>query len=468
VQTDEQFPETEAFVQMMQREQIDARAIDFFCALYRRYRAGSTGKIGWSEIEQPQPGDIVGYEELDRPELAARGRSLLGELVVIRLNGGLGTTMKLERAKSLIEARQGMSFLELGARQILALRERHKVQLPWLLMNSFRTRDDSLGALAGYSSLAARGLPLDFVQNKVPRIVRSTHLPASFAEPEDNWAPPGHGDIYLALWSTGLLERLHATGIRWAFVANGDNMGATVDEKILGFLAERDLEFAAEVTPKSLADTKGGTLIRHHGTLRLLESAQVEEGHLKDFQDITVFRDFNVNNLWWRVDALLERLRRGALDLDLIVNPKKVKGTDVVQLETAMGAAVSSFSRAAGIRVPRSRFAPVKATCDLLAVRSDAYRLDDTFAIRPSGERDPSWGPPVVVLDDRYYKGVEEFAARFPHPLSLVRCRSLTVQGDVRFGKNVRVEGEVTVRNAAADQRLVPDGAALGPGVHEL
>ena len=66
MQTDQRFPETGAFVQMMQREQIDARAIDFFCTLYRRYRAGSTGKIPWSEIEEPRAGDIIGYEELDR------------------------------------------------------------------------------------------------------------------------------------------------------------------------------------------------------------------------------------------------------------------------------------------------------------------------------------------------------------------------------------------------------------------
>jgi UTP--glucose-1-phosphate uridylyltransferase len=461
----ENYPETEAFLRRMQQEGIEARAIDFFCALYRRYRQGSTGKVPWAEVELPGPQDIVPYSAIERPEIAERGRSLLDRLAVIRLNGGLGTTMKLDRAKSLIRVRQGQSFLDLGARQILAVRAQHRAAVPWLLMNSFRTRQDSLAALAAHAGLVVRDLPLDFLQNKVPRIVRSTQLPAGFPDAADDWAPPGHGDVYLALWSTGLLERLWAAGIRWAFVSNVDNMGATVEPSILGYLAEREVEFAMEVTDKSLADVKGGTLIRHRGRLMLLETAQVEEDHQVDFQDTKAFEVFNTNNLWWRVDAMLDRLRQGALDLPMIVNPKKVHGTDVVQLETAMGAAVGCFDHAVGIRVPRSRFAPVKATCDLLAVRSDAYVIDEAFGIRPNPARPAVWGPPVVTLDDRFYKGVAEFEGRFPHPLSLVGCRSLTVEGDVTFGRDVRVEGEVTVRNASAVPRTVPDGAVLR-GIH--
>jgi UTP--glucose-1-phosphate uridylyltransferase len=459
--------ETEAFVRLMKQAGQDERVIRAFSSLYRRYREGDTGKLPWAEVREPEAGDIVRYADLDDAALGERGEKLLGTLAVIRLNGGLGTTMKLEQAKSLISVREGLSFLDVTARQILALREKHAAEIPWLLMNSFRTRDDSLRKVAGYRNLAVRGLPLDFLQNKVPRIVKSSALPADFAETEDNWAPPGHGDIYLALWSTGLLEQMRAQGIRWVFVSNVDNLGATVDPCILGYLDREGVEFAMEVTEKTLADIKGGTLVRCRGRLELLEVAQVEQGHEADFQDIKTFSVFNTNNLWWRVDALLDRLEKGALELPMIVNPKTVHGTEVVQLETAMGAAVGRFARAKGIRVPRSRFAPVKATSDLLAVRSDAYVLDEGFAIRPNGTRDPSLGPPLVKLDDRFTKGIADFEARFPHPLSLIACKSLTVQGDVRFGRKVRIEGEVTVRNASKEQRVVPDGALLGQGVHE-
>jgi UTP--glucose-1-phosphate uridylyltransferase len=460
--------ESEAFVRLMRQEGQDERVVQAFSSLYRRYRQGDTGKIPWAEVREPEADDIVRYAELDTTALRERGEKLLGGLCVIRLNGGLGTTMKLDRAKSLIAVREGLSFLDVTARQILALRERHDAQIPWLLMNSFRTRADSLEKLGGYRNLTGRGLPLDFLQNKVPRIVKASALPASFAESEDCWAPPGHGDIYLALWSTGLLERMRAEGIRWVFVSNVDNLGATVDPCILGYLDREHVEFAMEVTDKTLADVKGGTLIRCRGRLELLEVAQVEEGHVQDFQDIKTFSVFNTNNLWWRVDALLEQLEKGALDLPMIVNPKNVHGTDVVQLETAMGAAVGCFARAKGIRVPRSRFAPVKATSDLLAVRSDAYLLDEGFAIRPNPARDPALGPPLVKLDDRFTKGVADFEARFPHPLSLVACNRLTVEGDVRFGRGVRIEGEVTVRNAAQEQRVVADGAVLADCRREL
>jgi UTP--glucose-1-phosphate uridylyltransferase len=460
--------ETEAFVRLMRQEGLDERVIQAFSRLYRRYRQGDTGKIPWAEVREPDAGDIVPFAELEDDALRERGEKRLAELAVLRLNGGLGTTMKLERAKSLIAVREGLSFLDVTARQILALREKHAAEIPWLLMNSFRTRDDSLEKLVGYRNLAVRGLPLDFLQNKVPRIVKATALPASFAEAEDCWAPPGHGDLYLALWSTGLLEQLRAQGIRWVFASNVDNLGATVDPCILGYLDREQIEFAMEVTDKTLADIKGGTLIRCRGRLELLEGAQVEEEHAEDFQDIKTFSVFNTNNLWWRVDALLDRLEKAELELPMIVNPKTVHGTDVVQLETAMGAAVGCFARAVGIRVPRSRFAPVKATSDLLAVRSDAYLLDEAFAIRPNPERDPALGPPLVKLDDRYTKGVADFEARFPHPLSLLRCKSLRIEGDVRFGRGVRAHGDVLVRNGSQEQRTVPDGTLLGPGAHEL
>ena len=455
--------ETEAFVRLMRQERQDERVIRAFSSLVRRYREGDTGKLPWAEVREPEATDIVRYADLDDVALRERGEKLLGTLAVIKLNGGLGTTMKLEQAKSLIAVREGLSFLDVTARQILALREKHAAEIPWLLMHSFRTRDDSLRKLAGYRNLAVRGLPLDFLQNKVPRIVKASALPAAFAEAEDNWAPPGHGDIYLALWSTGLLEQMRAQGIRWVFVSNVDNLGATVDPCILGYLDREQVEFAMEVTDKTLADIKGGTLIRCRGRLELLEVAQVEQGHVEDFQDIKTFSVFNTNNLWWRVDALLDRLEKGALELPMIVNPKTVHGTDVVQLETAMGAAVGCFAHAKGIRVPRSRFAPVKATSDLLAIRSDAYLLDEGFAIQPNPARDPALGPPLVKLDDRFTKGIADFETRFPYPLSLIACKSLKVEGDVRFGRGVRIEGDVTVRNTSQEQQVVPDGTRLGP-----
>ncbi|MDX9720685.1 MAG: UTP--glucose-1-phosphate uridylyltransferase [Myxococcota bacterium] len=444
----------QAIVSKMTAEGLHPRVIDMFCEQYRAFRAGETGKLAWSEVEQPRPDDIVPWAQNDTEDARAAGKALLSELVVIQLNGGLGTTMKLDRAKSLIEVREEHSFLDITALQVLELRKRHQVDIPLLAMNSFRTRADTLAALASHPELPVEGLPLDFVQNKVPRIERSSGLPVDFGGGDDEWAPPGHGDIYVSLWATELLEKLIAKGYRWAFVSNVDNLGATVDPAILGYLERAGVDFAMEVTDKTLADIKGGTLIRHRGRLCLLEGAQVEDEHLKDFQDISTFSVFNTNNLWWRMESMLEALKSGALSLQLIVNPKTVRGVNVVQLETAMGAAVGCFEHARGLRVPRSRFAPVKSTADLLALRSDVYVLNDDFQIVPNPQR--TMGPPVIVLDD-LYKGIDAFELRFPHPMNLLKCTRLTIKGDVRFGKNVRISGDVIIENLRDEPVFIPD-----------
>jgi UTP--glucose-1-phosphate uridylyltransferase len=126
----------------------------------------------------------------------------------------------------------------------------------------------------------------------------------------------------------------------------------------------------------------------------------------------------------------------------------------VIQLETAMGAAVGSIPGARAVEVPRSRFAPVKTTNDLLVVRSDAYELT------PDGRMTPTYDPPgpVVSLDDDHYKMVPDFEQRFPAGApSLRRCTTLEVEGDVTFGADVVVEGDVHVHGP----RRVPDGEVL-------
>ena len=138
------------------------------------------------------------------------------------------------------------------------------------------------------------------------------------------------------------------------------------------------------------------------------------------------------------------------------VDPGDKSSTPVIQLETAMGAAIGVFEGAAAMRVPRSRFVPVKTTNDLLSLRSDAYVLGDGRAVHLAPERDGV--PPFVDLDSDYYKLVRDFDARFPHGApSLVACDALRVEGDVTFGGDVVVRGDVTVRGPAS----VPDGAVL-------
>src|SRR5205085_6939110 len=94
-----------------------------------------------SELRDPDPADV------DRA-------------VVVKLNGGLGTSMGMTAAKALLEVKDGLSFLDVIARQVLHLREATGARLPLVLMNSFYTRADSLRALERYDDLPA-DVPLD-------------------------------------------------------------------------------------------------------------------------------------------------------------------------------------------------------------------------------------------------------------------------------------------------------------------
>ncbi|QEC50712.1 UTP--glucose-1-phosphate uridylyltransferase [Baekduia soli] len=440
----------------MRDEGLGEAAVETFARQHRRLQEGETGTLPEAGIEPVA--ELPDAEEL--PDAPAP----LDEAVVIKLNGGLGTSMGMRQAKSLLEVKDGMSFLDLIAEQVLDLRRASGARLPLVLMNSFATREDSLAALARHGDLSA-DLPADFVQNKVPKIEREGLAPVSWpADPSLEWAPPGHGDVYTALVTSGMLDALLRGGYRWAFISNSDNLGAVLDPRILAWLAGSGAPFLMEVADRTSSDRKGGHLARRRsdGALVLREIAQTPDEDLEAFQDTARHRFFNTNTLWIDLRALEALLGEvGVLDLPMIVNRKTVDPADaastpVIQLETAMGAAIGVFEGAAALRVPRSRFVPVKTTNDLLSLRSDAYVVGEGRAVHLAPER--RGVPPFVDLDPEHFKLVEDFDARFAAgPPSLVACEALHVRGDVHFGAGVIVRGEVTVQGPAR----VPDHAVL-------
>jgi UTP--glucose-1-phosphate uridylyltransferase len=453
-------------VEKMRTEGVADLAIRNFEHYYRLLEEGDAGMLPESEIEPVE--QVPDADEL--PEGRDAARDALDRTVVIKLNGGLGTSMGMTRAKSLLEAKDGLSFLDVIARQVLHVRRRAEARLPLVLMNSFYTRDDSLAALERYPDLAA-DVPLDFVQGKVPKLTADELEPAEWtADPDLEWAPPGHGDLYTSLVTSGTLDELLEHGYEYAFVSNADNLGATLDERILGWFAGERLPFLMEVADRTEADRKGGHLARRRegGGFVLREIAQTPDDDDDSFQDVSRHRFFNTNTLWVNLRALgaLMEERDGVLGLPMIVNRKTVDPGDssspkVIQLETTMGAAIDVFEGAAALRVPRERFAPVKTTNDLLVVRSDAYVLtEDAHIVIAPQRREPR--PPLVDLDSEHFKLLRDFDARFPSgPPSLVECERLTVKGDVRFGAGVKVRGAVTVEQDGADQLTIPDGAVL-------
>ena len=411
------------------------------------------------DVLEPLP-DLPELEELPEPG-PERAREVLDRLVVVKLNGGLGTSMGLSGPKSLLAVKPDMSFLDVIATQVLGLREQYGARLPLLVMNSASTQGPSLEVLRRYDGLREQDTPLDFLQGREPKLRADDLQPVEWpANPDLEWCPPGHGDLYTALAATGTLDRLLDAGLRWAYVSNSDNLGALADVRLAAWVADEEVPFAMEAVRGTAADRKGGHLALHDGQVTLRESAQVPDGDTS-FGDVDRWRYYNTNNLWVDLQALKEMQAADAAapELLLIVNRKTVdprdkSSTKVIQLETAMGAAVSSIPGARAVQVPRSRFAPVKTTNDLLVVRSDAYELT------ADGRMEPRYDPPgpVVTLDDDHYKVVPDFEQRFPAGVpSLRRCTRLEVEGDVTFGADVVIEGDVHLTGP----RHVDDGEVL-------
>lgn len=453
---DEQFA---PYAHRMRAAGLPELVINSFAHYYGQLVAGETGLITEASVEPLSSlpdAETLGVEFIDA------AHDVLEKTVLVKLNGGLGTSMGLDAPKSLLAVKDGLSFLEISVRQSLDLRT------PMIVMNSFATNADTLAALAKYQ-YAPPGIPVAFQQHKVPKVAASDLRPADW--PEDRrleWCPPGHGDIYAALITSGTLARLLRAGYEYAFISNIDNLGAVLDEALLGYFHSRGYSFMLEAADRTEADRKGGHLARRHdGQLVLREIAQCPREELGFFQDTKRHRYFNTNNIWLRLRSLEALIATAGpfLRLPLIrnlkrIDPQRRDSPEVYQLETALGSAIQLFEGAAAIRVSRDRLAPVKTTEDLLRIRSDAYCLTEGYRVVPNPKR--TLGALVINLDPTHYGLLGDFEARFPRGVpSLIECERLDVRGDVRFGQNVRLRGKVELVNESVEQLGIEDDAVI-------
>jgi UTP--glucose-1-phosphate uridylyltransferase len=433
-------------------------AVRAFESAYTRLRSGGEAMLPTAALEPA--GDVPALEELDDADTAGA----LEHLAVIKLNGGLATSMGLQEPKSLVEAREGRSFLDIIVGQTLALRERHGVRLPLVLMNSDATRAATEKALDRYPEIAHEGIAPDFMQSMIPKLEADSLAPVSWPKaPGLEWCPPGHGDVYGALRRSGMLDVLLEQGFRYAMISNSDNLGAGLDPRIVAHLARERISFLMEVVQGTEADRKGGHIARRRsdGQLVLRETAQTPAEDTESFRDFRRWRYYNTNNLWIDLRALAETLEHshGVLELPLIINrktvdPREEGSTPVIQLESAMGAAIESFAGASVLLVPRTRFVPVKTTDDLLVLRSDVYGLSGQLEVQAVPER--AGNLPYVELDPKFYKLIDDFEARFPAgPPSLREAERLVVHGDVTFASGVVVRGAIELQ-AEEPRRLTP------------
>jgi UTP--glucose-1-phosphate uridylyltransferase len=428
-----------------------------FSILYKKYFFGNQGFIKWEDIKQINDNDLISYYDICKKYVNI-GKKNKNKFVSINLNGGLGTGMGCGEPKSLLK----VDFKETILQKIISQSENNNFNL--LLMNSFFTDYKVKKFLKKLKfKLNNFKFPMIFNQGLFPRI------DAVFKDPlcvnndpwlDCNFAPPGHLDIFRSLYFSNTLDLLLKKSINYALISNVDNLSATLDYGILGFMIKEDKDFIMEVTPKTLADTKGGALVRLKGKnedkLFVLEKAQCPKKYIKIFENISYFKYFNTNNIWINLKALKRKLQFWKTsgftnNVPLIVSNKVVNGYNAVQLEQAMGGVISIFDNVSAVNIPleirEKRFMPIKQTRDYLRVLSDYSFIDKNGFISKNSENEIGREPVKIVLDDRYYKNVKQFLNRFKTNISLKNADSLVIKGDIRFEGDTSFIGSVSIEN---------------------
>ncbi|QPJ63550.1 MAG: UTP--glucose-1-phosphate uridylyltransferase [Candidatus Nitronauta litoralis] len=428
------------------------QALDQYLRLYGKFLSGPSLVQDWSAVCTPDSSHLFPYENLEDPD-AGKSTELHKKLVVLKLNGGLGTSMGCQGPKSAIVVKNGKSFLELIGDQVRHLQSKASVALS--LMNSFYTHDETLKLVESFFSK----IPLTcFQQNRFPRIDEKSLLPLQLESfGENTWYPPGHGDLYCCIEEQGLLDGWLDEGKEVLFVSNADNLGAAVDEKILNHIVKNNIPFLMELTPKTTADLKGGTVYQDQGRLKLLELGNVPPEHVKEFQGMEKFKVFNTNNIWIHLPSLKKRLNEGLMDLPIIANRKTIQGEKVIQLETAVGAGLECFKDSVGLVVSRSRFAPVKTTSDLLRVQSDIYiEREGNLELNPERCLE---GLPEVSLNGPL-EDTRDFEKRIPVIPGMLELKRLEIEGDVIFKGRATLQGVVQL-NGTTKPLVIEEGAVL-------
>ena len=455
----------------MREQGMSEIAINQFAHLYDSWINDKSGEFIRENTVEPiksVPNFHEIYETIDHDKAV----NAFAKTAFIKLNGGLGTSMGLSCAKSLLPVRRHkarqMRFIDIIIGQVLTARQRLGVDLPLIFMNSFRTSKDTLQVLKRNRKFSQENIPVEIIQHQEPKLLEETYEPVSYPEdPELEWCPPGHGDIFSTIWESGLLNVLKKNGIEYLFISNSDNLGARPSRTLAQHFENTGASIMIEVAKRTQADRKGGHIVRdlETGRMMLREMTQVHPEDRRSAQSIKKHPYFNTNNIWVRVDALQKKLEEynGVLPLPVICNRKTIDPTNensekVIQLETAMGAAISLFNDAICVEVDRMRFLPVKTTNDLFIMRSDRFHLTDSYEME-----DGNYIFPDIDLDPRYYRNINDFNERFPYSVpALAAAKSVTIRGDWTFGNQVSMFSDAVLEDTG-EPSYVPNGEFVGP-----
>jgi len=424
----------------------------------QRQRYIHKDKIFSDEIKIPNKSDMIDYHQLHilSPVDGANAARLLGKLAVIKLNGGLGTRMGCKTSKGSFEIAPAISFLDMAVAHIEQINQDYSVDIPLIIMNSFKTHQETLKKVEKYKN--HRITIKTFQQSKFPKMYKDTlnlvPKPNSQFNPKE-WYPPGSGDLFRALQSSGILDELISSGKEYLFISNIENMGAIIDLQVLNHIHLQKIEFGLEVTSRINTDSTGGILMSNKDKLHLLELSQVKPDKIKAFKD---FRYWNTNNIWINLKAIQNLLKDDKLILDWIVAYQNDDHKAMVQLETPVGMGIQNFKNSVAIFVPRDRYRPIKSTSHLLLAQSNLFQFDHgQVKMNPKRE---GLDVPLIKLGEEFAQ-VSEYEKRFKSIPDMIELDHLTVSGDVYFGSDVTLKGTVIIVANHGERIDIPDGVTL-------
>lgn len=429
------------FLKKFIHRDVSTSAILSFVSMFLRHLTEQSGMVDWKSIRSLSKNNLLFQNELTSDDTSV-GSAHVNQVAILKVNGGLGTTMGCAYAKSLINVNQNFSFLDIIGQQVNTLRHTYDVPIPLILMNSFYTDSDTTQALKDKIEYVS------FVQNEFPRINAESFYPFSSSEDEKlEWAPPGHGDIYESLFSSGIADELISQNIFYLFISNSDNLAATFNPAFLGKMIREKISFLMEVTPKTQSDIKGGILAESGNRVVLVERAQVDDAYVKEFEDTSVFPYFNTNNIWVDLREIKRKKENNTLKLPVIANRKVVEDMSVIQLESAMGAAIECFEQSKIICVDRSRFFPIKNCSDLLLLKSDVVQITDGNVHTIKNGR----GVLPSIFLGKEFSSITSFDERFLAIPSLVAANSVHLEGNISISENVIFIGNVKIVSHSRD-----------------
>ncbi|MCL2845084.1 MAG: UTP--glucose-1-phosphate uridylyltransferase [Chitinivibrionia bacterium] len=427
---------TEKIQQKMSKLGYDERIIGLFLRYYEKLSSGDRGIIRESEILPVEYGSVEKF--CDIPKVA----DTQNKTAVIKLNGGLGTSMGMDFPKSFVEVREGKRFIDLAA-------ENSSERTPLIFMNSAATREMTDKFITENPQIKHGNIAPAFLQHSFPKILKDTLGLAEFPQNSAcEFNPAGHGDVYMALNLSGILGELLKENFDFAFISNIDNTGAVFDPSIADYMAKNGISFLMEVCRRGEMDKKGGHIAKTREERYILrEKAQVNESEIAEFEDINKYSYFNTNSVWVDLRKLNEYLEKnaGIIELPFIANEKTLdpnnKNTPkVYQIEQAMGAAISLFDNARILEVEKERFFPVKTNNDLFLLRSDRFYLDGAKV----KSFDDNKSQCNVVLNPEFYGNLADFEKRLKNGAPKIqKCTKLLVKSDVYFDKEMEFTGEV-------------------------